>query len=227
MRQFVKTWISPTLACLGLFVGTSAPSPAQDNSKKEFPLVAKVNPSGEELSAQSRLWMMEVQMKPMRMIQVTLTNPETGRNQVENVWYMAYKAINRPLPFKEDTANVTPINDDDKEPLPQMFVPVFTLRTDDITNGMPVRKTYPDEIIPEAQAAINRREKRNNQNAYKNSVEIMQAVPEPTPEDQGEANAIYGVAMWRGVDRNTDYFTIYLSGFSNGYRYVNDPVSFQ
>lgn len=227
MRQFFKTWISPALVGFGLLLGISAACQAQDNSKKDYPLVAKVNPNGEELSAQPRLWMMEVHMKPMRMIQVPLTNPETGRKKIENIWYMVYKAINRPLPFKEDASNTTPSNDDDQEPLEQMFVPVFTLRTDDITNDMPVRKTYPDVILPEAQKAINLREGRNEQNAYKNSVEIMQAIPQATPEDQGDANAIYGVAMWRGVDRNTDYFTIYMSGFSNGYRYVNDPVSFQ
>lgn len=223
MRQFLKTWMMPTLACVGLYMGLAVPCHAQNNSKKEFPLIAKVNPTGEELSSQSRLWMMEVQMKPMRMIKVTLTNPETGRKQVENIWYLAYKAINRPLPFKDDTSNVVPINDDDKEPLEQMFVPIFTLRTDDITNGVPVSKSYSDVILPEAQAAINRKEGRN----YKNSVEIMQAIPTATPDDQGEANAIEGVAMWRGVDRKTDYFTVYLAGFSNGYRYVNDPVSFQ
>jgi hypothetical protein len=212
MKRHLTTWILGAFACLG----ASSLAVAQDDSRKEFPLVAKVAPMGEELSAQKRLWIMEVQFKPMRMITVTLTNPDTGKKQQENVWYMVYKAINRPLPYKVDASNTVPINDDDAEPLPQMFVPVFTLRTDDITNGVPVQKTYHDVILPEAQAAIEAREGRK----YLNSVEIMQEVPAATPEDQGDANAIYGVAMWRGVDRDTDFFTVSMTGFSNGYRYV-------
>ena len=222
MNRFSKTWSLLLSVCFAAFCLPSANAQLPDDTLKEYPLVAKISATGEELSTQPRMWMMEVHMKPMRMMTVTLTNPETGKLQDENVWYFVYKAINRPLPFKVDMTNTVPINDDDQEPLPQMFVPVFTLRTDDITEGQPAQHTYTDEILPEAQAAIIRREGR----PYKNSVEIIQALPPQTPEDQGDANAIYGVAMFRGVDRSTDYFTIYMTGFSNAYRYVNDPVSF-
>ncbi len=212
-----RTWIFNSFAGLALVLGLASQGFAQNNPRDEFPLTAKVSPTGEELSSQDRLWIMEVHFKPMRMIRVALTNPETGKKQQENIWYIVYKAINRPLPFQQDAKSAKPVNDDDAEPLPQLFVPVFTLVTDDITNGVPVQETYRDVILPEAQAAINRREGRT----FKNSVEIMQPVPAPTPKDQGEENVIYGVAMWRGVDRDTDYFTVYMSGFSNGYRYVN------
>ena len=37
----------------------------------------------------------------------------------------------------------------------------------------------------------------------------------------------YGVAMWRGVDPTADRFTIMLSGFSNGYKLVRGPVTYQ
>lgn len=217
MSCLSKTWMVPSLALLTLVLGSSARALAQDEARKEYPLVALVAPTGEELSAQKRLWIMEVHFKPMRMVAVPLTNPNTGEPQMENVWYIVYKAINRPLPYKVDTTDTASINDDDQEPVPQLFVPVFTLRTDDTTNGQPVQETYSDVILPEAQAAINRREGRT----YRNSVQIIQAVPDPTPFDQGDANAIYGVAMFRGVDRRTDYFTVYMTGFSNGYRYVN------
>jgi hypothetical protein len=217
MMCLSKPRIIPSLAFFALLLGTSTPTFAQDEARKEFPLVAQVAPTGEELSSQTRMWIMEVHFKPMRMIAVPLTNPETGKQQIENVWYIVYKAINRPLPYKVDMTNTASVNDDDQEPIPQLFVPVFTLRTDDITGGQAVQKTYHDVILPEAQVAIIRREGR----AYRNSVEIIQAVPAPTPEDQGDAGAIYGVAMFRGVDRATDYFSVYMAGFSNGYRYVN------
>ncbi len=111
----------------------------QPPTRKEYPLVAKVVPTGEELSAMRNLWIMEVHFKPMRMIEVTLTNPKTGKQQRENVWYLVYKSINRSLDKKAGAPN-TPQNDDDQEPSLPMFVPVFTLRTDDITNGMPVQE---------------------------------------------------------------------------------------
>lgn len=217
MISLPKTWVIAATLCLTLLLGASSRTFAQDETRQEFPLVAQVVPTGEELSSQKRMWIMEVHMKPMRMIAVPLTNPETGKQQIENVWYIVYKAINRPLPYKVDMTNTASVNDDDQEPLPQLFVPVFTLRTDDVTGGQPVQKTYRDVILPEAQVAIIRREGR----AYRNSVEIIQRVPEPTPVDQGDANAIYGVAMFRGVDRATDYFTVYMAGFSNAYRYAN------
>ena len=34
---------------------------------------------------------------------------------------------------------------------------------------------------------------------------------------------IYGVAMWRGINPKTDYFTVFMSGFSNGYRVAKGP----
>ena len=218
MIPLSKAWIAPTLAFLTLLLGFSTEVFAQEEqARPEFPLVAQVAPTGEELSSQKRMWIMEVHFKPMRMVAVPLTNPETGKQQIENVWYIVYKAINRPLPYKVDMTNTAAVNDDDQEPLPPLFVPVFTLRTDDITEGLPVQKTYHDVILPEAQKAINRREGRY----YRNSVQIVQAVPQPTPPEQGDEGAIYGVAMFRGVERTTDYFTVYMAGFSNGYRYVN------
>ncbi len=222
MISLAKTCLIPATLCLALVLGSSPRTFAQEEIRKEFPLVAQALPTGEELSSQKRLWIMEVHFKPVRMITVTLTNPDTGTRQKENVWYIVYKAINRPLPYKVDMTNTASVNDDDQEPLPQLFVPVLTLRTDDVTNGQQVQKTFHDVILPEAQAAINRREGRD----YKNSVEIIQEIPQPTPVDQGDANAIYGVAMFRGVDRTTDYFTIYMAGFSNGYRYVNQAGAF-
>jgi hypothetical protein len=33
--------------------------------------------------------------------------------------------------------------------------------------------------------------------------------------------------MWRGVDPTADFFTVMMSGFSNGYKLVRGPVSYQ
>src|SRR5688572_33499256 len=105
MISLSKAWMVPGLALVTLLLGSLAPAFAQDETRKEYPLVALVSPTGEELSSQKRLWIMEVHFKPMRMVSVPLTNPETGKPQEENIWYIVYKAINRPLPYKVDMTN--------------------------------------------------------------------------------------------------------------------------
>ena len=91
-----------------------------------------------------------------------------------------------------------------------------------VTNDNDGQHVYYDEVIPAAQAAINRREGRTGSNKYKNSVEIVGEIPELTDTDAKLEHSIYGVAMWRGVDPETDFFKIFMTGFSNGYIKVND-----
>jgi len=49
-------------------------------------------------------------------------------------------------------------------------------------------------------------------------------VPATVPEkSESEANAIYGVVMWRNIPSETDFFTVYMSGFSSAYRTMTGP----
>ena len=82
-----------------------------------------------------------------------------------------------------------------------------------------VSQIYADSIIPQAQAAIIRRERQQ----LKNSVEVVAPIPPATAKDEAEQPWIYGVAMWRGVDPQTDNFTVFLTGFSSAYRKVTGP----
>ena len=95
------------------------------------------------------------------------------------------------------------------------FVPELTLVTGD--NGK--QKTYIDRVMPIAQAAINRRERLK----YKNSVEIVGPLPPTAALNSKSAKSLDGVAMWRGIDSHTDFFRVYMGGFSNGYRISDDP----
>ena len=53
----------------------------------------------------------------------------------------------------------------------------------------------------------------------------MGAIPELTDADAKLEKSIYGVATWRGVDPETDFFKIFMTGFSNGYIKVgNDRI---
>ncbi len=178
--------------------------------------VTRIEPAatGEELNAQKDLWVFEVDFKPMRMISLDVTDPKTRKKKRELIWYLVYKAVNRDLERPPDDSNTTPKNDED-EPPESYFIPEFTL----VTNDNASQKFYDDVLIPEAQAAIIIRERLR----LKNSVEVIGLIPPVTPRDAKDENAIYGVAMWRGIDPETDYFTVFMTGFSNGYQRKKGP----
>jgi hypothetical protein len=162
--------------------------------------------TGEELSGQPDIWAFEVRYKPMRMLQVELTNPRTKRTRKEHVWYLAYRAVVRP------SSHVPENSDPQTQPV---FVPEITFVTED--EGK--MQIYPDQVLPEAQAAINRRERHN----YKNSVEIVGPLPKVSPDNAKALTSLDGVAMWTGIDPDTDFFSVYLTGFSNGYKTEKGP----
>jgi hypothetical protein len=128
-----------------------------------------------------------------------------------------YKVVNRGLEQRTDDTDSTPVNVEDSQP-GSLFVPEFTLVADD--NG--VQRIYHDVIVPEAQEAVFRRERLPLQNP----VEIIGPVPPVSPADVEKEEALYGVAIWTGIDPETDCFTILMSGFSNGYKAVKGPVTF-
>ena len=212
-------------------IAISANLPAQQPAPAKTPPVAakplrgfkirvSSQASGEELNQQTDLWVLEVRFKPLRLISVNLTDPKTGKKTKQLVWYLVYRAVNRPLPFKGDPNGVNPQNVFDPTPGEPLFAPEFTL----ITNDNDSQKIYSDDILPEAQAAIAARERLPQ---LKNSVQVVGPVPKATPVDAKQDNApIYGVVTWKGIDARTDFVTIYMSGFSNGYRHVRGPVPF-
>ncbi len=182
-----------------------------------FDATAPAVATAEEL-AQGDLWVMQADFKPMRLVRIETTDPASGEKRTEFVWYLVYRAVNRPLKSPAQAGDKTPVNNYDPPPGPSLFIPEFTLVTDDNE----VQQAYPDVVIPEAAAAIARRETRgtDRQNALKNSVEVVQPV---TEAGDASARPIYGVATWRGIDPTTDNFKVYASGFSNGYKESKGP----
>jgi hypothetical protein len=204
-------------AALGLLV---AGGPAEAQSNRGFDLTLAPDATGEELTSQSDFWALEVTFKPMRMIWVDVTDPKTGRRKRELFWYLCYKAVNRPQTQQRDESDTTPLNDEDPPPSPPLFVPEFILMTEEKTGN----KIYRDVVVPEAHAAILKREKRTARDPrFKNSVEVVGPIPAPASPGSEEEEAIFGVAMWRGIDLRTDNFTVFMNGFSNGYKVANGP----
>jgi hypothetical protein len=224
-----RNWLNPArapkiaaallLTAIALATRTRT-APAQDS--RGFDQIIKVYATGEERNRQRDLWVFEVHLKPMRMRWVDITDPDTGETSRELVWYLAYKCINRPIATQQDETDTQPVNVLDPILQPPTFLPEFTLVTyDDPETEIP-NKTYMDQVIPEAVVEINRVEShRPDDVVLSDTVSIIQPVPEPTPEDATDGEWMYGVATWRSVDPETDYFKVILSGFSNGYE--NQP----
>lgn len=165
-----------------------------------------------EVIRQPSLQVMEVHIKPVRIVWVDLPNPSTGELERRQVWYLVWKAINRPL-RKRAAEDVLPINDLDDPPGPLLFMPHFTLVTyDDPETEIP-GQILPDEVLPEAQQAIEQVERTK----LNNTVTAVQEFPKPIDPDAEDQEFIYGVATWSKVDAKTDFFKVILNGFTNGY----------
>jgi hypothetical protein len=96
---------------------------------------------------------------------------------------------------------------------PRMFVPQFSLVTD-------TGRRYEDVVLPEAVKIIQAREDASK--ALKGAVEVVGVVP-PSGQKQGIDDAVFGVAMWEGIDPHADAFNIYVRGLSDGYQMLPSP----
>lgn len=192
----------------------------------------KPRPDGEPIVGPGypHLWIAEVQYKPVRYRLMQVTDLETGEKKSELVWYMVYRVIARDytelagtdgrdnLIRKLSDQNLIPQNPiDDVQRFP-LQIPRFVLQTED-TNPP---KTYVDEINLEVQREVLLREFQRRKLSIRllNSVQAIAEVVDPVSvEDPDQLQkALYGVAVWRGVDPQTDYFTVTMSGFSNAYQ---------
>lgn len=169
--------------------------------------------TGEERNSQTDLWVLDLYFKPMRMIPVELTDPKTGKKRLEHVWYIVYRGFNHKLDTKG--SENAPVNELDPPIAPQQFIPEATLVVTDNDR----HQVFSDQVIPEALALINKREKGN----YKTSVGIVGPIPEAVPANDPDAPAIEGVFMWRGINPDANRYSVFLTGFSNGIRKIEGP----
>jgi len=205
-----------------LATGWSLPLRAQARRGFDQNLPAVAN--GEEIQRQPDLWVFEISFKPMRMIWVNTTDPQTGAVSRDQIWYLAYRTVNRTLAARIDDSNTTPVNVLDPLPGKPRFIPEFMLQTYEQREGDVPTITQLDEVIPEAVAQVNQIERRRTtEPKFLNSVEIVQPLPEPVPNDEANPDWIYGVATWKNIDPETDFFSITMRGFSNGYELRQGP----
>jgi len=158
--------------------------------------------TGLEQTSQADIWALEVRFKPVRMLLINAAEGQSLPTRPVLVWYLAYRAVVRTASRLPD-----PASPGEERPL---FVPEFTL----VTNDQGRSRRYPDRVFANVTAAITKRERY----PYKNSVEVVGPVPAITPDNARVLKSLDGVAMWAGVDPDTDHFAVHMAGFSNGYR---------
>jgi hypothetical protein len=95
---------------------------------------------------------------------------------------------------------------------PRNFLPQFTLVTD-------TGKSYEEAVLPQAVPLIRAREAPDFK--LLGAVDIAGMVPPSTKEGYDEA--VFGVAVWEGIDPHADRLTIFVRGLSDGYKDVTTP----
>jgi len=65
---------------------------AQKNElNRGFSISPDLVATGEELASQKSLWVLDAVFKPMRMVRMDLTDPQTGKKEKTLVWYLAHR----------------------------------------------------------------------------------------------------------------------------------------
>ncbi len=142
------------------------------------------------------IWVLDFSFKPVRLRTIDLNGTSTGTGTGKGrkvIHYLYYRVVNH-----TDKA--------------RMFVPQFSLVTD-------TGQRLEDAVIPQAIPIIRARE--DGSIPLLGAVDIMGMIP--TSSKEGIDDAVYGVAIWEGVDPKADRFSIYVRGLSDGHQLVEPP----
>lgn len=164
------------------------------------------------------VWCLELSFKPMRMIEVDVPQA-SGRLQRKLIWYMVYQVRNTGAGLTGEVKPDGTFATADKATDAIRFLPELVLVSHDRAAGERVRKAYLDRIVPTALEPIRRRELPRG--------ELLHSAELPVHElkvESGRARrGLWGVAMWEDVDPQIDFFSVYVRGLTNAYRW-NDPA---
>jgi hypothetical protein len=166
------------------------------------------------------VWGLEFTFKPFRQVYVDIPQP-TGKMQEKPIWYMIYRVRylgNEIHPKLDQTVSGSSTFNkfllERRDVDARRFVPQFVLEN----HGSGA--TYLDQVIP---SAIDEIQKRERLPVLYNTVE-MPGVQIPVSNAKS-GKGIWGVVTWLDVDPRTDFFSIYIQGLTNAYRFVDtgDP----
>jgi hypothetical protein len=161
------------------------------------------------------IWCLEFSFKPLRMIEIDVPQPSGGTER-KLVWYLVYRVRNTGRVLQPVAGDDGVYTSELAKNGPIRFLPQFVLESQDrLASGEPTQIAYLDRVIPAAAAAIARRESPGA--PLLNSVEMAE---QPIPVS-GEriGRGVWGVATWTDVDPRIDFFSVYVGGLTNAYRW--------
>lgn len=163
------------------------------------------------------IWNIEFSFKPLRMVRVDVPQP-SGVMKNKLVWYMVYRiryvgADLDPAPREDRFGNVTYPSTVEGVSGGIRFFPKFTLESKEF------KKSYLDRVIPAALGPIAAREKVGKK--LYNSITVTSVALQQSSAN--EDNSIWGVVTWEDVDPRIDFFSVYIKGLTNAYKFA-DPA---
>jgi hypothetical protein len=169
------------------------------------------------------VWGLEFAFKPLRMIEVDVPQ-SSGRVQRKKFLYLVYRVRNTGAGLKPEIQPDGEYVTVESATNPIRFQPQFVLASHDLDgSGGEVRKAYLDRVIPAAMEAIKRRELPRGR--LLNSVEMGE---QELPVESGRTQrGAWGVAIWEDIDPEIDFFSVYVGGLTNAYRWDDPPGAFQ
>lgn len=169
------------------------------------------------------IWCLEFAFKPLRMVDVSVVQP-SGAVRHQQVWYLVYRVRNTGTVLEPQEGASGEFNATIAKGGPVQLVPELVLTAHDRdAAGKRIGKSYLDQVIPAAVEAIARRESLTGR--LLNSAEIS-AQPIPVSDDRVD-RSVWGVATWSGVDPRIDFFSIYVNGLTNAYRWEDPPGGYK
>lgn len=161
------------------------------------------------------IWCLEFTFKPVRMIWVDVPQA-SGKMQRKLIWYLVYHVKNtggnlKPVKKDDGTVVIEPVNREIR------FFPTFVLEAREYN------KAYLDRVIPVAIPAIQRKEDPHRK--LLDSVEVGSKLL-PVSSDLVD-KSVWGVATWEDIDPRVDYFSVYVAGLTNAYRWIDKPEEFK
>ncbi|QDU26958.1 hypothetical protein ETAA8_20420 [Anatilimnocola aggregata] len=180
------------------------------------------------------IWNLEFSFKPMRLVEAEIPQAN-GKLQRKLIWYMVYRVRNlgghwKAIPKEEDFRGnkhityskelVNEISVFGKETQDLRFFPHFILES------VEFNKEYLDRVIPAALAPIKAREFPGDPNAKLFDSQAITEVPIPVSTPEAD-KSVWGVVTWEDVDPRIDYFSVFVQGLTNAYRYEDPPGAFK
>jgi hypothetical protein len=106
---------------------------------------------------------------------------------------------------------------------PVRFLPQFVLQGYEEANGRKLSRAYRDRVIPAAVEPIRRRETPGRE-----LLTSIQMAQQPIPvSTEADPRQVWGVAMWEDVDPNLDFFSVFVRGLTNAYRWEDPDGAFE